>query len=230
MRFTSIVTTLALSFIGLCQALPMIETRATAPALKNVTYSPFNPDGTCKTASQITSSIKQMKSVGIVNIRTYQQNCNQLATILNAIHSVGGSMTVLAGVRIDGSSNDQTEMNILKSVLNKKQNTQYIRGILVGNEVVFGKVMTSSALVQKIKAVKVFAKGYKVGTVEIYTTYTQDLMDASDIISVNLHPFFSQVDIKDAFSNLNAQYTNFKKLTKKPVYISETGWASAGQT
>lgn len=225
MRFTSIATTLALSFIGLCQALPMIESRAATSAhqLKSVTYSPFNPDGTCKTASQITSAIKTMKSDGFKNIRTYQQNCNQLDTILKAIHSDGGGMTVLAGVRISNTPTDDVEMATLKAVLNKKQNTQYIKGILVGNEVVFGKIMSSSVLVQKINAVRAFAKGYKVGTVEIYTTYTQDLIDVSDMISLNIHPYFAQVDIKDALSTLNSQYTSFKKLTKKPILITETG-------
>ncbi|GAA5795838.1 glycoside hydrolase superfamily [Helicostylum pulchrum] len=226
MRFTSILT-IALTFAGVIQSLP-IETRGIG-ALHGVTYTARNSDGQCQTAQEIAASVKSMKSKGINNIRTYSQECNQLPAILDAINSSGGGMTVLAAVWIDGTGNDDQEMATLKSVLNSKD-TGAINGILVGNEVIFKGQMSSSQLAKKIKTVKSFSKGIKVGTAEMDTTYPPDLMAASDIAAVNIHPYFSQVDVKDALSNLNDRYNNFKKLAHgvSEVFIAETGWPTEG--
>lgn len=62
----------------------------------------MNADGSCKTQSAVNTDIKKFKSNGIINIRTYAQQCNQLDHILNGIKSAGGGMTVLAAVWIDG--------------------------------------------------------------------------------------------------------------------------------
>jgi glucan 1,3-beta-glucosidase len=226
MRFTSLIT-VALSFAGLIQALP-IESRS-INGLYGVTYTARNSDGSCQSASEIAHSVQQMKAAGINNIRTYSQECDQLSSILKAINTNGGGMTVLAAVWIDGTSNDEAEIARLKQVLNATPDVSPIRGILVGNEVLFKGLMSSSELVSKVKAVKSIAKGIKVGSVEIDTTYSKDLMAVSDIVCANIHPFFSHVNIKNAASNLNMQYNNFKKIAGgKEVYITETGWPSSG--
>jgi exo-beta-1,3-glucanase (GH17 family) len=226
MRFTSIIT-IALSFAGLIQALP-IESRS-INGLYGVTYTARNSDGSCQSASEITNAVHQMKAAGINNIRTYSQECNQLPAILNAIKSNGGDMTVLAAVWIDGTSNDNDEIATLKQVLNSTPDLSPIRGILVGNEVLFQGLMPSSELVSKVKAVKAIAKGIKVGSAEVDTTYSEDLMAASDIVCANIQPFFSHINVKNAASNLNMQYNNFKKTAGgKEVYVTETGWPSSG--
>ncbi|CAO3610484.1 unnamed protein product [Mucor hiemalis] len=225
MRFTSILT-IALSFAGLMEALP-IENRGIS-GLNGVTFTARHSDGSCQTAAEIQNSVKLMKASGIKSIRTYSQECNQLPNIINAIKSNGGGMSVLAAVWIDGSNNDDTEIASLKSNLAKVDNS-LIEGILVGNEVLFNNLMTSSALVQKLVAVKAISNGIKVGSVEVDSTYTKDLVAASDIVCANIHPFFAHIDIDSALSNLQTRYANFKKVAgSKQVYITETGWPSAG--
>jgi glucan 1,3-beta-glucosidase len=225
MRFTSIIT-FALSFAGLIQALP-IETRSVS-SLYGVSYTPRQSDGSCQSASQIAASVKQMKASGVRSIRTYAQQCNQLPAILNAIKANGGGMTVLAAVWLDGSSADATEISSLKSTL-ASVDTSAISGILVGNEVVFNRIMSSSTLVQNINTVKAFAKGIKVGTAEVDSTYSQDLVAASDMVSVNIHPYFASVSINDAYSNLQQRYAAVKNSANgKFTQITESGWPSAG--
>ncbi|KAG2203265.1 hypothetical protein INT47_000185 [Mucor saturninus] len=225
MRFTSLVT-IALSFAGVIQSLP-VERRGIT-SLNGVTYTARNSNGECQSSQEIAASVKLMKSSGVHSIRTYSQECDQLPAILDAIKSQGGGMTVLASVWIDGTSKDQEEISTLKSVL-ANHDTSAITGILVGNEVLFNGVMPASELIKKFKAVKAISKGIDVGTAEMDVTYPQELVDVSDFVAVNIHPYFSQVDIKNAMSNLNDRYNAFKKMAGgKKTYIAEVGWPSAG--
>ncbi|ORE03998.1 glycoside hydrolase [Rhizopus microsporus var. microsporus] len=211
---------------GLVQALP-VERRS--GSIKGVTYTARNSDGSCQSASQIANSVKLMKSNGIMHIRTYSQECNQLSAILNAINAQGGGMTVLAAVWIDGTSNDDQEISTLKSVLAKNIGNQYIRGILVGNEVLFKSVISEADLISKINQVKAFAKNHSVGTAEIPGGFSSKLVSACDMVSANVYPFFAKVDINSAMSNLNLQYNNIKAVAgSKEVLITETGWPSSG--
>lgn len=227
MRFTtSTIIAAALSFAGLIQAAP-ISSRSIS-SLYGVTYTARQSDGSCSSASQIAASVKQMKASGVGSIRTYSQECNQLPAIVNAIKANGGGMTVLASVWLDGSAGDDQEISTLKSNL-ASVDTSVISGILVGNEVVFNGIMSSSALVQKINTVKSFAKGVKVGTAEVDSTYSSDLVAASDMVSVNIHPFFAGIAINNAYSNLQQRYNVVKKSAGgRSVLITETGYPSAG--
>lgn len=51
--------------------------------------------------ANVNSDIANFKQNGIINIRTYAQECDQLDQILNGIASAGGGMTVVAGVWVD---------------------------------------------------------------------------------------------------------------------------------
>lgn len=220
------------TLFSLCsQALPLVE-RNSILGFNGVTYTGRHADGSCQSTSEIASNIKTMKASGISSVRIYAQECELLPTILKTIKATGGGMTVAAGVWIDGSSNDDAEISRLKSVLgNKNIDTSPISAIFVGNEVLFNNIMPSSQLVAKVKTVKSFAKGIPVGSVEIDGTYSSDLMEVSDVLAVNIHPYFSGVDISEAYDNLETRYNNFKKTAGgKKVLITETGWPSAGES
>jgi exo-beta-1,3-glucanase (GH17 family) len=51
--------------------------------------------------TDVNSDIIRFKQNGIINIRTYAQECDQLDQILNGIASASGGMTVVAGVWVD---------------------------------------------------------------------------------------------------------------------------------
>lgn len=226
MQLLSLIST-ALTFFTAIQALPV--ERRSVYGLHGVDYTGKNADGSCHTASEVTANVKSMKSYGITRIRTYAQECNLLPNLLNAISSIGGDMEVLAAVWIDGSSNDASEISSLKSTLHSKYDISPITGILVGNEVLFNNLMSSSQLITKIKAVKAIAGGIPVGSAEVDSTYPSDLTAASDFVGVNLHPYYASVSIQDALSSIETRYQNVVKSAKgKQVLITETGWPSAG--
>jgi exo-beta-1,3-glucanase (GH17 family) len=105
--------------------------------------------------------------------------------------------------------------------------------VLVGNEVLFNKVISSSQLAAKIKDVKskVKSHGLLVGTCEIPPSFTSATISASDFLVANVHPYFGQVPATQAAQNLVLQFNNLKKNAKgKPLIVGETGWPTAGAT
>lgn len=150
--------------------------------------------------------------------------------IANAIDSVGGDMTVLAAVWIQGTAQDAQEIATLEWALNQISNKNIIYGIAVGNELVQSGLMNSGQVVKKINEVKAVFPDYKVGTVDTPTAYSSDMIDASDIVLLNIHPFFAGVPADQAAQNLQQQFNNFKqKAGNKQVLVGEVGWPSAGE-
>jgi exo-beta-1,3-glucanase (GH17 family) len=174
--------------------------------------------------------VQDFKTNGIMNIRTYSQECDQLKNILSAID---GSMTVTAAVWLDGSSQDDEEIKQLKSALNAANPSQrkHIQSIMVGNEVLFKGSVSSEALVSKMEQVKKVAQDIPVGTVDTPNTFTSSVIQACDVIGLNIHPYFASVDIDQAGANMVKQYKAFSPKAKgKELYVAETGWPSAGKT
>ncbi|CAO3694671.1 unnamed protein product [Umbelopsis ramanniana] len=240
MRVISSVAIALLAFSSAVVAAPATKSHDVVHApggssLYGITYNALDANGQCKTQSAITKDVKKYKSNGIINIRTYAQQCNQLDLILNAIKSAGGGMTVLTAVWIDGNnSNYLTEVKTLTHTLSSnKLSSSYISGVLVGNEVLFNKVISSSQLAAKIKDVKskVKSHGLLVGTCEIPPSFTSAIISASDFLVANIHPYFGQVPATQAAQNLVLQFNNLKKNVKgKPLIVGETGWPTAGAT
>ncbi|KAI7907795.1 glycoside hydrolase superfamily [Cokeromyces recurvatus] len=217
------------AFIAFVQAVP-IEPRVIT-SLSGVSYNSRNPDGSCQTTQEAIDTIKSMKLHGIQHIRTYSQGCNALPNIIKGIEAAGGGMTVLAAVWIDGTSNDDKEIALLEENLNTISDLKAIRGILVGNEVLFNNYITSSQLVQRLNSVRAISRGIPVGSAETDGSYSDELIAASDFMGVNIHPYFdtSVTTIEDAYKNLVLRFNNIKgRAGDKTIYITETGWPSAG--
>ncbi|KAI9499209.1 glycoside hydrolase superfamily [Zychaea mexicana] len=216
----------SLLIAGLVQALP---TKRDAGSLWGITYTAKGSDGSCHSAEQVSESIKRFKDNGIMNIRTYSQECDQLPNILNAIQENGGDMKVLAAIWI-GGDNDDSEVSNLEKAL-EGANKNLISGIAVGNEAVHAGLMDASSVASRIKEIKQKFGEYKVGTVETAAGFSSDMIDASDIVWVNIHPFFGGVSADEAVQNLQQQLSSFKgKASGKDIVIGEVGWPSEGDT
>ncbi|KAI8140359.1 glycoside hydrolase superfamily [Fennellomyces sp. T-0311] len=224
MQFSFIFAFLLIA--GLVQALP---TKRASGGLWGITYTGRTSDGTCHSPEQVSEFVKRFKDNGIQNIRTYSQECDQLPNILKAIEKNGGGMKVLAAIWLDGN-NDQEEIANLEKNL-KGVNKDLIAGIAVGNEAVHAGLMDASGVASKIKEVKKKFSGFKVGSVDTPDGYQSDMVDASDVIYVNIHPFFGGVSADEAVKNLREQLSRFKgKAGDKEVVIGEVGWPTEGES
>ncbi|ORZ15903.1 glycoside hydrolase superfamily [Absidia repens] len=226
MHLSTLITTAAMTLVcttGFVQAAPL-QSRSES-GLYGITFTAKNSDGSCQNAQEVLQYVKDFKNNGIMNIRTYSQECDQLTNIINAIDSVDKSMSVTAAVWIDGSSGDDEEISTLVSSLKSAgSKTKVVKAITVGNEVIFSGSVSSNDL----SATSSY--NIPVGTVDTPNTYPSNVIDACDVVGVNIHPYFASVDISQAGSNMAEQYKNFKndKAKGKSVYVAETGWPSAG--
>ncbi|KAI9278678.1 glycoside hydrolase superfamily [Phascolomyces articulosus] len=213
--------------IGLVQALP--THKRDAGSLWGITYTAKSSDGSCHSAEQVSEYVKRFKNNGIKNIRTYSQECDQLPNILNAIKKNGGGMKVLTAIWI-GGENDDDEIAQLEKHLNDGANKDLISGIAVGNEAVQGGLMDGGKVAAKIKEIKKkFGGQFKIGTVDTPAGFNSDMVDASDVIWVNIHPFFGGVSADEAVKNLQEQIASFQaKANGKDIVIGEVGWPTQG--
>lgn len=216
------------AFAALVTALPAAK-RGGGGSIYGITYTGKSADGQCHSADQVSQMVKRFQKNGIQHIRTYSQECDILPNLLKAIQNT--DMQVVAAAWIDGSGKDEKEISSLVNNL-KNANSDQIAAVAVGNECVQGGLMSASDVASKIKEVKGKLGGkFKVGTVDTPTGYQGDMFDASDIVFVNIHPFFGAVSADDAVDNLNQQLGSFKgKAGGKDVVVGEVGWPSSGDT
>ncbi|KAI7855252.1 glycoside hydrolase superfamily [Circinella umbellata] len=223
----TVLATLLIS--GLAQGMP-VEKRAPG-SLWGITYTAKGSDGSCHNAGQVAEAVKRFKANGIKNIRTYSQECDQLPNILKAIGDNGGDMKVLAGVwTSSGDEYYQQELNKLEKNL-KGANKDFIAGIAIGNEAVQNGIYSADQAAGKIHDVRGrIGGGYKFGTVDTPPAFTPAMVDASDIVWVNIHPYFGGVTSDQAYGNLHDQLGDFRfnKAKGKRVVVGEVGWPTAG--
>ncbi|KAI7865151.1 glycoside hydrolase superfamily [Spinellus fusiger] len=205
------------------------QDKSTGGSLWGITYTAKHPDFSCQTQDEILKTIQQFNRNNIRNIRTYSQECNQLAYILSAIAKTNTQMKVLAAVWIDGTAKDDQEIKTLVSTLKNTPNKSAILGITVGNEVIQNRVLNSAAMAAKVRQVKSQVGSIPVGIVDTPQSFDDTIVLASDIVVVNIYPYFGGVNVQDAKNNFMIQYNAFlAKTHNKPVLVGETGWPSDG--
>ncbi|ODV64448.1 glucan 1,3-beta-glucosidase [Ascoidea rubescens DSM 1968] len=147
-------------------------------------------------------------------------------------------MTLAMGIWIgdDDQINNQQILHMKKILSEYDQ--KYFDAIYVGNEVLFRNEKTSSQLAQYINQVKSYISqmnyDIKVGTTEINSKIDPIIVEASDVVGANIHPFFGGDHVKQATSwVLNAfehQIKPINNLVDNPaqLVLSEVGWPSGG--
>lgn len=196
-----------------------------------LTYSPYNKDGTCKSADQVMTDFGGFGS-DYSTVRTYGVDCDTVSTVLAAAKAHG--MKVFQGI-FDITAIDSAVGTIVSAV---NGDWSSIHTISVGNELVNSGQASAASVVAAMSSARALlrAAGYNGPVVTcdtlVATLANPSLCDNADYCAVNSHPFFDpNTDATQAGSFLTNSITTLKsKLanSSQTVLITETGWPSQG--
>jgi exo-beta-1,3-glucanase (GH17 family) len=176
-------------------------------------------------------------------VRVYGTDCNQTQMVLHALDRLEiTDMKLWLGVWIN--SNETTsdrQIQTLYDVIDSMNDTSIIDGVIVGNEVLYSGGFSDQSTAEKALTTylqdvrsNLTSKGLKVpvATSDLGDNWTADLLEASDLVMANVHPFFGGVPVDQAaawtvefFDEHDLSLTSG---TNKSAIISEVGWPSGG--
>ena len=200
-----------------------------------VNYGPFkdgqNPDiGIFPTLEQLKEDMPVLKKIADA-IRTYSTT-NGFENIVGIAEQEG--LNVAPGAWLsDNATTNALETDNLITVAQQHDNVLFA---IVGSEAIlrfangFPQGLSKSAVIAQINKVKANVS-VPVTTAEPWHIWRDnpDLVDAVDLIFLNIHPYWEQQHIDNAVNFVFAKYTEIKnKYPGKKVIISETGWPSGG--
>lgn len=204
-------------------------------------YTPFNvqyPDCLSNPPSQNNVTRDMAVLSQLTNaVRLYGTDCNQTEMVLHSIDKLGlTDMKVWLGVWLsNNATTNNRQMDAMYNILDQHGDTPFA-GVIVGNEVLFRKDMTTRELGDVLSGVKSNFTSKKiklpVATSDLGDDWTAGLVAEVDIVMSNVHPFFAGVEVGvaagwtwDFWQTHDVVLT--QGTTKKNV-ISEVGWPSAG--
>ncbi|KAG5517889.1 hypothetical protein PMAC_000344 [Pneumocystis sp. 'macacae'] len=199
-------------------------------------------DGKCKNTNDYRDDILLIKNYAKY-IRVFSiSDCNCMQEIMPAV--VLEKMKIILGIW-PGDINTQQFTNE-KEVLKKHlpSYSSYIYAIAVGSEVLYRNDYSDDVLTKQIVSVKELLgelglSNIKVGTADTWNIFATDaansVVKASDIIFVNLFPYWQGVTINDSpatFFNGVSRAMEVTRIIKNTleVWIGETGWPTGGTT
>lgn len=197
-----------------------------------IAYSPYNRDGTCKSASQVLVDFASLVEYGLV--RTYGTDCDTIASVYAACKATGKNL--FAGIFSLSGLND--EISTLIAGVNG--DWSYIYTVSIGNELVNQGQASASDVMSAVSTARALlrAAGYSgpVVTVDTLAATIRDgnsiLCDESDYCAVNAHPFYDSTATAATAgewltTNTNTLKSKLANLSQK-IVITETGWPSGG--
>ena len=123
---------------------------------------------------------------------------------------------------------NKKEIQSLIQVANR--NLSCVKGLIVGNEVLFRGDASEEELIEYIREVKGNTT-LPVGTAELWGTWFEhpQLAENVDFILVHIHPYWEGVHINEAANHTVKKWEELKaQYPEKEVIIGETGWPTQG--
>ncbi len=195
-----------------------------------VSYSPYNADGTCKSASQVANDFKIVTEFSI--IRLYGTDCDQIPNVLAAVKDKGISLFL----GIFDLTKIPSECKAIVEAVNGDWSA--INTVSVGNELINnGKASVTevTAAIDQVRAA-LGPTGYNgpVVTVDTMTAMkaNPELCHASDFCAINCHAFFDGNVPAEGAGHFVLDWAQqvSEAAGGKTVVISETGWPTRGDT
>lgn len=202
-----------------------------------MTYTPYTSGGDCKSASDVSSDIAQIKAKGFSTVRLYATDCSGVQNVGSACKEHGVKM--IMGIYIDstGLSAAQEQVGQLTS-WGQSNGWDLVEMVVAGNEAVFNGYCTASELAGFISSVKSSFKaaGFTgpcttTEPLNIIQENADTICGAVDVIAANIHPFFNGgVSASGAGDFVKSQMSLLSDACggSKDAYNLETGWPSAG--
>lgn len=198
-------------------------------AAKGITYSPYNADGSCKSASAVASDIAKLSDFEI--IRLYGVDCSQVENVMAAL---GSSQKLFAGIYFVNDISGG--ISTLASAVNANGGWDRVHTVSIGNELVNNGEATVSQVQSYIQQGRsaLTAAGYTGPVVSVDTFIAvinnPGLCDLSDYMAVNAHAFFDGYVAADGAGDwvLEQIQRVASTCSSKKVLITETGWPTKG--
>ncbi|KAK3985630.1 cell wall glucanase [Cladorrhinum sp. PSN332] len=206
--------------------------------LTGVTYSPYNGDGTCRTASQVYADFQRLAPLSVDLVRIYGVDCDQVATVLPAAHSIGVKLFLGIFNLNDLEGQVWTLVSAVEDASPPTVGWDIVDTISVGNELVNNGQATAQQVISALRAAREMLRsaGYlgPVVTVDTFLAVEREpgLCDAGDYCAVNVHPFFdSQTVAERAGEFVVRKVADVKEALAdewKKVVVTESGWPWQG--
>lgn len=194
-----------------------------------LSFSPYlhgkNPDRGDTVSEEEIESLLRVIQPHTTWIRTYGtekglENAGRIAHSLN--------MSVMMGAWID--DNKRVNENQLNNLIAAAKAGD-VDIAAIGNEMLHRGTVSDDELISYIKRFKEEVPDVPVTCVDTYDEMIEHpkIIDAVDVVAVNIFPYWEGVSITDALDVTKDRYEKVKKAANgKEVIIGEMGWPSAG--
>jgi uncharacterized repeat protein (TIGR01451 family) len=152
---------------------------------------------------------------------------NGFENIPSIARSFGLKVAANAWIGPDTTLNAQEVSNLIAAA-----NAGLVDIAIVGSEAILRGDVTVAQLISYMKQVRqAIPPNIPVTTADVYGTFlaNPDLISASDVVFGNFYPYWEGTSINNAVCSLQQEYQQLVTAAgSKSVWISETGWPSAG--
>ncbi|CAN5205004.1 hypothetical protein BH09PSE6_BH09PSE6_20480 [soil metagenome] len=161
-------------------------------------------------------------------IRTYSvaQGLDQVPAIARTL-----GMKVILGAWINADPTD-TAKELAAALRLANENTDVVRALIVGNEVMLRREQTQNGMLRLLKQAKAESK-VPITYADVWEFWEKNLplADEVDFATIHILPYWEDkpVAIDDAVDHVAEVVEHMKPLFKKPLLIGETGWPSLGR-
>ncbi|KAL2020865.1 hypothetical protein VTK56DRAFT_7856 [Thermocarpiscus australiensis] len=202
-----------------------------------MTYTPYTPEGTCKSAEEVEQDIADIAKAGFTAVRVYSTDCDTLPNVGGACRAHGLRMIVGIFIGEVGCDNGSPDVADQIAALKEWKQWDLVDLCVVGNEALFNGFCTVSQLTSLIANVKsqLASVGYKgpITTTDVVAAWTgndvSSICNAIDVVATNAHAYFNPDTTPDQAGKFVAgQLSIVEKVCNKPGYVMETGWPNAG--
>lgn len=209
-----------------------------------MTYTPYAPDGNCKTEADIKSDIKTIADLGFTTIRSYSTDCGVFEYVVPACQEHG--LKVIYGIFLDAGGKGPFSQYANDQLDDIKKNAAKdgVAMVIVGNECMFNNNCQPAELASYIDHVREelqgagFPKDIAITTTEPVGTWEEKgaaLCDHIDVFTAQVHPYFTASVTPEMAGDFAAQQLEqaakvCPEAAARGKYISEIGWPSAGNS